>query len=79
VNNVICFQVVDIETGQRLGPNQVGQLCVKSPCLMTGYLGRDKETHEFFDTEQFAKLSDLVFYDKDGNIFHQGRTNDAIK
>jgi len=70
---------VDIETGQRLGPGQIGQLCVKSPCLMSGYIGRDRETKAFFDKEGFGKMADLVYYDKDGNIYHQCRIKDALK
>ena len=33
-------QVIDNETGEKLGPNQVGEICVKSPFMLTEYLNK---------------------------------------
>ena len=33
------MKIVDLETGERLGPNKEGELCIKSPTVMKGYLG----------------------------------------
>ena len=31
---------------QPLGPNEFGELCIKSPLVMIGYLGNEKATAE---------------------------------
>jgi len=72
-------QVVDPEHGQKLGPNKLGLLCVKSQTCMLGYLGNPKKTKEFFDEEGFAKMPDLVEFGQNGKIFHSCRLSDAIK
>lgn len=37
---VIHLKVIDRDTGEKLGPNQVGEICVKSPFMLTEYLNR---------------------------------------
>ncbi len=32
------IQVIDNDTGVKLGANQVGEICVKSPFMLTEYL-----------------------------------------
>jgi acyl-CoA synthetase (AMP-forming)/AMP-acid ligase II len=39
---VLSFQVIDSDTGEKLGPNQVGEICVKSPSMLTEYLNKPK-------------------------------------
>jgi len=73
------FQIVDVESGKPLVPGKIGQLCVKFPCLMSGYLGKEKETKDFFDKDGFGKMSDLALYDKNGYIYHQCRISEAAK
>ncbi len=34
------IQVIENDTGVKLGPNQVGEICVKSPFMLTEYLNR---------------------------------------
>ena len=34
------IQVIDNETGEKLGPNEVGEICVKSPFMLTEYLNK---------------------------------------
>jgi len=46
---------------------------------MTEYIGRPKQTEEFFDGEGFGLTPDLVKYDEDGKIYHICRLNDAMQ
>lgn len=43
------FQFINPETGESLERNQVGELCVRGPQNMKGYLNNEKATHEMID------------------------------
>lgn len=45
------FQFIDPETGKSLGRNEVGELCVRGPQNMKGYLNNEKATKEMIDDE----------------------------
>lgn len=45
----IYGKVVDIESGKSLGPNQRGEIHLKSPCLMKGYIGNPEATSSTID------------------------------
>ena len=47
----IQLKVVDINTGEVLGPNQPGELCVKSPTIMVGYYKNPSATRSTIDEE----------------------------
>ena len=36
LNGFICYQVIDLETGEALGPGHDGEICVKGPTVMKG-------------------------------------------
>jgi acyl-CoA synthetase (AMP-forming)/AMP-acid ligase II len=46
------IQVIDNDTGVKLGANQVGEICVKSPFMLTEYLNipevRSRFIHQMF-------------------------------
>lgn len=61
------YKVVDTETGCILGPNQPGELLIKSPFLMNGYYNMDNSG--CFDEEGFLKTGDVVYYDENKLVF----------
>ena len=46
-----CTQVIDLETAKPLGPNCRGELCVRGPQIMKGYLNNKAATREIIDDE----------------------------
>ena len=65
--------------GKRCGVNETGEICIKSPCQMLGYLKRPKETEEYFDFEEFGHTGDLGFYNQEGWITYVDRMKEVIK
>ncbi|GAB6281277.1 MAG: hypothetical protein STSR0008_00160 [Ignavibacterium sp.] len=70
------IKVVD-EEGNFLGPNEIGELIVKGPMVMKGYLGnselnKDKVKNGFYYT------GDLVKYDEENYYYYMGRRDDLI-
>ncbi len=47
----VIAQVRDVENNESLGPNKEGELCIKGPQVMKGYLGNPAATKETIDEE----------------------------
>lgn len=71
------IKIVEPFTGAILPVGQVGELCVKGPTLMNGYLGKAPE--ECFDAEGFYHVGDGGYVDAEGRFFWEGRLTDMIK
>ncbi|XP_061725916.1 uncharacterized protein LOC133531620 [Cydia pomonella] len=67
-------EVVDVETRAILGPNQRGEICVRSPRVMKGYLGVTSP----IDDEGFYLTGDLGYYDDQKHFYHIDRLKDII-
>ena len=70
-------KVVDPLSGRLLQRGEVGEIAVKGPTLMLGYLRVAVE--ETFDEEGFFRTGDSGFVDEQGRLHWQGRLNDIIK
>lgn len=70
-------KIVEPLTGAIVPRGQKGELCVKGPTLMMGYLGKTQE--ECFDEQGFFCTGDGGYVDEEGRFFWQGRLTDMIK
>jgi acyl-CoA synthetase (AMP-forming)/AMP-acid ligase II len=85
VNVAICgrplpgnvLKIVDPLTGVVLPRGQIGEMCIKGPTLMTGYLGKGPEL--CFDAEGFYRTGDGGHLDQWGRFIWDGRLTDMIK
>lgn len=68
---------MDIETGQPLGPNQKGEIRVKSPSLMKGYY--ETNTSTAFDNDGFLKTGDIGYYNEKSCFFVIERLKEMFK
>lgn len=71
------LQIVHPETGKVLGPNQEGEVCVKSVMIMKGYIGKKRQ--DDFDNEGFFKTGDIGYYDEDKYLYIVDRLKELIK
>jgi acyl-CoA synthetase (AMP-forming)/AMP-acid ligase II len=71
------LKIVDPFTGAVLPRGEIGEMCIKGPTLMSGYLGKAPE--ECFDEEGFYRTGDGGFVDPEGTFFWDGRLTDMIK
>ncbi|HKY30870.1 MAG TPA: 4-coumarate--CoA ligase family protein [Pyrinomonadaceae bacterium] len=76
--NTEC-KVIDLETGQTLGPNQEGEICVRGPQIMKGYLNRPDATAETIDSEGWLHTGDIGYADPDGHFYIVDRAKELIK
>jgi acyl-CoA synthetase (AMP-forming)/AMP-acid ligase II len=71
------IRIIDPLTGVVLPRGAVGEIAVKGPTLMLGYLRVPAE--DSFDGEGYFHTGDGGFVDADGRLHWQGRLNDIIK
>ena len=59
-------QFVDVKTGESVGRNESGELCVRGPQNMKGYLNNEKATKDMIDEDGWlhtgmSKIKFVVF------------------
>ena len=72
-------RIVDPETGADLGPNEEGELWIKGPQVMKGYLNNAQATAETLTEDGWLKTGDLAVIDEDGFMFIRDRLKELIK
>jgi acyl-CoA synthetase (AMP-forming)/AMP-acid ligase II len=67
--------VVDPDSGARLATGEVGELWVRGPAVMRGYLDGDAP----LDADGWLRTGDLCSFDRVGNLYVVDRLKDVIK
>ncbi|XP_017783095.1 PREDICTED: 4-coumarate--CoA ligase 1-like isoform X2 [Nicrophorus vespilloides] len=73
------IEVIDAQTKNTLGPNEPGEICVKSVQVMKEYLGNPEATRATIDERGFLHTGDIGYFDEDGDFFIVDRLKDLIK
>jgi acyl-CoA synthetase (AMP-forming)/AMP-acid ligase II len=72
------IKVIDPE-GRLLPPGEQGEICVRGPQVMLGYLNRPEATAAMIDSEGWLHTGDLGFGDERGRFFIVDRLKELIK
>lgn len=72
-------KIVSLETGESLGPHEKGELYIRGPQVMKGYLNDEKSTNEAIDENGWLRTGDVGYYDDDGHFFIVDRVKELIK
>lgn len=76
--NTECM-LVDPSSGEELGPNQEGELWVRGPQVMTGYLNNLEATARTIDDDGWLHTGDIGYADEDGHFYIVDRMKELIK
>nr|CAG8566763.1 13537_t:CDS:10 [Entrophospora candida] len=71
-------KIID-ESGKELGINEQGELCVRGPNVMKGYLNNKQATKECIGKDGFFRTGDVAFINENGKIFLVDRIKELIK
>ncbi|KAI8636202.1 hypothetical protein BD408DRAFT_448600 [Parasitella parasitica] len=74
----IHAKVVD-ENGNDLPEGERGEICIKGPIVMLGYIDNPKATAETIDSNGYLHTGDIGYVDKSGNWFIVDRCKELIK
>lgn len=76
--NTEC-KIVDHLTGRELGAGEVGEIWVRGPQVMKGYLGNQQATSEMILADGWLRTGDLGYAEADGSLFVVDRLKELIK
>lgn len=78
VPNTTC-QVVDLGTRRPLGPDERGELLVRGPQVMRGYLRQPEATAGSLSTDGWLRTGDVGYADAAGFLYVVDRVKEIIK
>jgi len=74
----VDVKMVNPETGEEVPLGEPGEICVKGPLVMVGYLNKPEETKKSIDEDGFMHTGDVGIMDEEGFIKIVDRTKDMI-
>jgi acyl-CoA synthetase (AMP-forming)/AMP-acid ligase II len=72
-------KVVDVESGEELEANGTGEVWIRGPQVMAGYLNNEEATKHTVDDEGWLHTGDIGYVDDDGYFFLVDRLKELIK
>jgi len=71
-------KLLDTTTGEPVEIGKPGEICVKGPQVMVGYLNNAEETKKAIDEDGYMHTGDVGIFDEEGYIRIVDRTKDMI-
>jgi len=72
-------KVVDPESGRELGAGETGEICIRGPQVMKGYLNNPAATASMIEPDGWLHTGDLGYADADGYFYIVDRLKELIK
>ena len=69
---------IEREDGTVCGPDETGEIIVRSAMIMSGYWNRPEETAKNFTADGWLRTGDIGFQDEEGYIFIVDRAKDMV-
>lgn len=76
--NTEC-KVMDIDTGVELGPNRQGEIWIRGPQVMKGYLNNVEASGEALSADGWLRTGDVGYVDEAGYLYIGDRLKELIK
>lgn len=75
----IELRIIDIDSGEDLGPDQIGEILVRGYNVMEGYHKASDATAHALDPQGWLHTGDLYSFTKEGQVAFHGRLKDMLK
>lgn len=72
-------KIIDTETGAELGFNERGEVLIRGPHVMAGYLNNEEATAQTIDADGWFHSGDIGYADNDGFFYIVDRLKELIK
>lgn len=72
-------KIVSLKTNETCGPHKSGELLVRGPQVMQGYLNNEKATAETLDNDGWLHTGDVAYYDDEHYFYIVDRCKELIK
>ena len=72
-------KIIDVESGSELGAGAEGELLIRGPQIMKGYLNKPDDTAQSIDADGWYRTGDVGYVDDDGFFFIVDRVKELIK
>lgn len=72
-------RIIDTGSGEDLATNQRGELLIRGPQVMKGYLNNPEATANTVDSEGWIHTGDIAYIDEDGYFYVVDRVKELIK
>ncbi|KAM7301091.1 4-coumarate--CoA ligase 1 [Ixodes scapularis] len=76
---MVHVKVVDVKSGNVLGPNEQGEVLVKTPCSMKGYYGHPEATSQKITPDGWVRTGDICYYNEVGQFFYVERMSQFFR
>jgi acyl-CoA synthetase (AMP-forming)/AMP-acid ligase II len=73
------LRIIDVETGEDVGPGVMGEILVRGFCVMEGYYKDPGKTAASLDEQRWLHTGDLYSWTPEGQVVFHGRLKDMLK